>query len=432
LSHNLVIILKNRQIGCTWLVAGYAIWKAIFHKAQNIIIISKDEQAATEVLDYCRFIYNNLPDWLKPSLDRDRTALMSFPEIGSKIRALSATSASGIGFGAASLVILDENDFHPNAEDNYVEVKPMIDAGSGQLIILSAPNRLVGNSSFKTIWRGARQGENNFLPILLTFGGVPHHTEEWYQEKKREYSPRDFETRYFKTEIEALSVTTAGKYFDMDALGVISSRRIKPLVEVDFNTRNGIVKVYKEPVPGEKYLAYADPSMGVEDPTHLVIANAYTLEECAHYNAKVHGGEAAIVFDELVRWYNRADNSYEDNAKGGQAFSEVLDRMNTPRQQTRRDPDGKFVPGKKGYYMTHPLKREMYGNWANLIFSKKPVIHDMEAIAEHESIIYEEGSDVPVTPRPLHDDRVMCWIGIGWLYKFVPKVQVRLYTAGDL
>jgi hypothetical protein len=74
----------------------------------------------------------------------------------------------------------------------------------------------------------------------------------------------------------------------------------------------------------------------------------------------------------------------------------------------------------------------MYGNWANLIFSKKPVIHDMEAIAEHESIIYEEGSDVPVTPRPLHDDRVMCWIGIGWLYKFVPKVQVRLYTAGDL
>ncbi|KKM18527.1 hypothetical protein LCGC14_1664870, partial [marine sediment metagenome] len=372
MAHQLVIILKNRQIGCTWLVAGYAIWKAIFRKAQNIIIISKGELQAAEVLDYCRFMYESLPEWLQPIRDKDRMGLLAFPELGSKIRALSATSAAGVGFGAASLVIFDENDFHPNDEDNYVEVKPMIDAGSGQLVILSAPNRTRVNSTFKRLWRGARKNENNFHPIMLPFGVVPHHTDEWFAERKKEYTPKDLETRYFKTEQEALSVTTAGKFFDMDALGIIASRGLdRPMENPDFDTRNGLVKIYREPVAGEQYIAYADPSMGKEDPSHVVIANAFTLEEYAHYHAMKPGGEVAVVFDELVRWYNKAKNSFEGNAQGGQAFREVVERLNTPNQQTRRDPFGKLIPGKKGYYMTHPLKREMFGNLGNLIYNRK-------------------------------------------------------------
>ena len=423
LRHRLVIVLKNRQIGCTWLVAGYALWKAMFRKGANIIIISKDEGAATEVLDYCRFIYNNLPDWLKSVQDKDRMSLISFPELGSKIRALSATSASGIGYGSASLVILDENDFHPYAEENYVEIKPMIDAGGDrQLVILSAPNRVKLNSNFKDLWRSARKDENNFYPILFPFGVVPYHTDEWYAQMQREYTPRDLETRYFKTEKEALSVTVAGKFFDMDALGVIAARGVdKPLENPDFDTRNGLIRIFKEPVGGEQYFAYADPSMGKEDPSHIVIANAYTLEECANYHAMKPGGEVAAIFDSLVRWYNNARNSYEDNAMAGQAFREVVERLNTPMQETRRQPDGKLVSdNKKGYYMTHPLKREMLGKLANLIYGRKPIIHDMATIDELHIMIWEDGDDVPAVPSRMHDDRIMAWAGIGWLYKYRP------------
>ncbi len=432
--HNLVIVLKNRQVGATWIIAVYALWRAIFYQSANIIIVSKDEQAAGEMLDYCRFIHSQLPVYLRPEPDRDRLSLLNFPSLGSKVRALSSTSASGIGFGGASLIILDEHEFHPYDEENYIEIKPMIDAGGHrQLVILSAPNRTKLNSNFKNLWRGARAGDNNFYPFLIPFGAAPYHTEEWLEERRKEYPPREMETRYFKTEKEAMSVTVAGKFFDIDALTVLAGRAFdKPVEKPKFDTRNGLVRIYKEPVPGEKYLAYADPSMGKDDPSHIIMVNAFTLEEQANFHGKRHGGEVGVIFDEMVRYYNNADNSYEDNAMAGQAFRESVERLGTPNQMTRRQPDGKFVMGKKGYYMTSPLKRGMLGNLDKLIIQKKPIIHDLKTLDEFQLMIIEDGADTPMMPGKLHDDRVMAWAGVAWLYKYRPRNAVKLETVRDL
>ena len=429
LLHNLIIILKNRQIGCTWLVAGYALWKALFHRAANIIIVSKSEDAATEVLDYCRFIYNNLPDFLKPPMDKDRTSLISFPSIGSKIRALSSKESSGIGFGSASLVILDENDFHPYAEENYVEIKPMIDAGGNrQLIILSAPNRMKLNSNFKAIWRDARKGKNNFHPILLTLGSVPHQTDEWYERMKREYTKRDLETRYFKTEEEALSVTVAGKFFDMDKLTMHTSRIIAPLEGYDtIDTRNGMIRIFKPPVGSNKYVLFTDPSEGKEDPFHMVVIEVGTKEEVANAHGWFPSDEVASIHDTLSRHYNASNSYYRTGYTGGR-FQSALDNLNTPSQMYSRSPDGKPKIGQYGYWESRPLKKQLLGSLRDGIYSMEYVIHDAETLDELCMMIWEEGDDMPKVPDKEHDDRIIALCGAVDLVNRIPRGDFESFS----
>ncbi len=435
LKFNLIIILKNRQIGCTWVIAGYALWKAIFHKAQNIIIISKDEVSATEVLDYCRFMYMHLPKFLQPNSDRDRTGLIAFPILGSKIRALSATSISGIGLGSASLVILDEYDFHPFAEENYVEIKPMIDmGGSRQLIILSAPNRTKLSSSFKNIWAGARKGTNNFHPVLLSFGVVPYHTDEWYKKMARDYTARDLETRYFKTEKEALSVTTAGKFFDGDKLMVMSSHIINPLNGYDkIDNRGGVIKIFKPPVPTNRYVCFTDPSSGSEDPFHSVVCEITTKEEVSNAHGWFPADEVALIHDTICRHYNNASNSYYRTGYSGARFQSALDNLHTPNQMFARGTDGKAKEGQYGYWESMQLKGQLLGTLREGVFQCEYVIHDALTLDEMNMMYWSEnenklGERRPVVPDKEHDDRITAWAGVVDLIKRSPRGQFKAMT----
>ena len=430
LLHNLIVVLKNRQIGWTWLIAAYALWKAIFFKASNVIIVSKSEEAASEVLDYMRFMYMKLPPFLKPRSDRDRMTLLSFPDIASKVRALSATTASSIGFGSASLIILDENDFHPYAEENYIEIKPMIDAGgSRQLVILSAPNREKMNSSFKGIWRNAVKGLNNFHPILCSFGVVPYHTEEWLEARRKEYPAREIETRYFKTEEEALSVTTAGKFFDADKLVLHTNRILNPISNYpDLDLRNGIIRIYKPPMPGGRYVLFCDPSEGKEDPFHIVVAEIFSNEEVANAHGWIPSDEVAVIYDALCTHYNNPYNSFMRTGYTGGRFQNSLDNFHIQNQAYARATDGTEKIGQFGYWESGPLKKDLLGNLRAAVYSLEIIIHDTETLDEFNTMIWIEGAETPTVPDRGHDDRITAWQGAYDLLKRVPKIGFKLKT----
>jgi hypothetical protein len=433
LTHNLVVILKNRQIGCTWVIAGYALWKAIFHKAQNVIIISKGEAEATEVLDYCRFMCSHLPPFLQPTMGKDRAGLIEFTTLGSKIRALPATSVAGIGFGGASLVVMDEFDFHPNAESNYVEVKPMIDAGgSRQLVLLSAPDRTKLTSPFKNLWNKARKGLNNFYPIFLPFGVVPYHTEEWYERMKKDYTARDLETRYFKTEEEALSVTSAGRFFDVDKLTQMMSRTLTPLEKYDkIDIRGGVIRIFKPPVPTGSYVLFTDPSSGSEDPFHLVVCELSTKEEVANAHGWYSADEVALVHDTMVRHYNNAKSSYYRTGYSGARFQSALENLHTPNQMYSRGVDGKEQEGKYGYWESTQLRSQLLGTLREGIFQMEYVIHDIYTLEEFNTMIWSETENklhekVPIVPDKGHDDTITAWAGVVDLIKRNPKPTFKI------
>ena len=59
------ILRKFRQAGCTTIASAYALWLAVFKRDQSIIILSKGDTEATEVLDRIKLMYDELPEFLQ-------------------------------------------------------------------------------------------------------------------------------------------------------------------------------------------------------------------------------------------------------------------------------------------------------------------------------------------------------------------------------
>ena len=140
-SNQELVILKARQLGISWLMCGYALWTALFKEHANVLLISKGEDEAWELIKKIRFIFNNLPPFLQRKMDKDRRDYVDFPEIGSRIKALPSTPNAGSGY-TATLVIRDELDKHPYAEQNFAAIGPTVDAG-GKMIDLGSRDYMV-------------------------------------------------------------------------------------------------------------------------------------------------------------------------------------------------------------------------------------------------------------------------------------------------
>ena len=342
---------------------------------------------------------------------------MEFPSINSKIRALASTRDAGVGFGQASKVICDEWEYHDYAKENYAEVKPMIDRG-GQLIILSTADKLRSGTKFKEVYNKARAGENNFFKVFLPYNLLDYRTPEWYENLKKDYAPWEIECKYPRTEDEALGTINVLQFFDKQVLEDMEQDVCRP-VDCDVNSHNGMVKVFKPPIIGEKYCIFTDPSDGKEDPFHTIVMKASTGEYVTEAHGKIPADQCAKIHDELVKAYNNASNSFEINASAGGKFSETIKALDTPNVQPTRKVDGTIVKDAFGLYTTPQHKRNMLWNYEERIRKREACIHDKDTIVEMRGFIIPEGGE-PQATSGLHDDRVRAGAGVWWVYKYMP------------
>ena len=149
-EEKLIVWLKSRQTGASWLLGAYALWTAMYKEGALVLLLSQGEEESKVLLSKSRFIYERLPEGLKTTLGTDSRQELTFPTMESGIRALPSTDKAGRS-ATASLVILDEADFHEHLEANYAAVKPTIDDGGGQLIMVSTSNAQNARSMFKRV-----------------------------------------------------------------------------------------------------------------------------------------------------------------------------------------------------------------------------------------------------------------------------------------
>ncbi len=351
-------------------------------------------------------------------MKRDQESLISYPAINSKIRALPSTEGAGIGFGGASLIILDENDHHPYASENYVEIKPAIDAGGArQLIIVSATNRREPNSNFKKLYREARLGENNFHPIFLPYSCIPEHTETWYAETARDFEPWDMETRNPRTEEEALSTTTALCYFDEATLDVIKKEECFNAIET---RRNGMIKIFKQPGVGKRYCMAFDPTGG-GDPFAGGIMDWQTCELVATTHGKADLDTQAQIIIELYELYNHPYLGIERNPQGGGVnLIEKLTNAKITNLYKEKD--------KVGWYTGTQNRPTMLQAWREALYKRWVKIYDKNVIDEHFNFIEEPGKQ-PRATKGSNDDYVLM-LSILWQIRKVmpmPAGEVKSY-----
>jgi phage terminase large subunit-like protein len=169
-----VIILKARQLGLSWLVIAYAVWLCLFHRNQTVLVFSKDQDSANEIVRRAGVIYKHLKN--KPvAIATDNITQLAF-ENGSRIKSFAATEDAGSSF-TASLIILDEFAKMHYSDQLYTSVKPTINDGGRMVIISTAKGE--GNP-FHKLWTDAVAGINALKPIFIPWNARPDRNGEWY------------------------------------------------------------------------------------------------------------------------------------------------------------------------------------------------------------------------------------------------------------
>jgi len=343
------IILKARQLGISWVVAGYALWLAMFHKYQRILIISINDTEAQVFLEKVKFIFDNLPDWMKVSVYKRNESVLWFgtrlgydtDEVGginSKIESIPTSKTAGSS-RSLNLLIIDESAKVEFIQTIWKSVQPSLSSTVGKSVLVSTMTTEPTGEFFEEMWHGARGKKNSFVPFFIPFFRRPGHDEAWLKSEllRMPASQRALaKQEHPRTEEEAFQVA-GGKYFDVKVLENFHKPKLsKPkrtgyLIEnagaVEFrDDPDGVISVWQEPEALEDYTTGGDPAEGIgQDNTVTAVVRKRDFAVVARFMTnQVDPEEAAKQSAKLARWYNTSLLAVENNNTHGGMMNIVL------------------------------------------------------------------------------------------------------------
>jgi len=208
----LLVLLKARQLGISWLLCGFVLRQCVTTANQPWLLFSQGQLEANELTRRISFLYHAHQDKaLLPTLTTDNTANLEWSN-GSRVISLPATRRAGRSFTAAG-VILDEWAFMLWGREVLAAVKPTIDAG-GKLIILSTADG--PGTNYHQFWQAAVAGANGYTPLFLPWNARPDRGTDWRDQKLKEAgADRALVLReYPANDIEAFT-HAAGQVYDV-------------------------------------------------------------------------------------------------------------------------------------------------------------------------------------------------------------------------
>ena len=322
-ENRLVVALKARQLGLTWLVLAFTLWLMLFSPIATILLFSRRDDEATDLLAVrLRGMYDRLPDFLKV---RGFTADNAHEWVlANGSRALAFPTTAGDSY-TATLAVVDEADLCPDLDRLMRAVKPTIDGG-GRMVLLSRADKSKPLSPFKRIYTTACQGQNEWAPVFLPWSARPDRDAAWYEAQRRDILARtgaedDLHEQYPATDAEALAPRSLDKRLPAEWLkgcyrpAAPFSDSLPPLRRPP--ALPGLV-VYSPPFPGHRYVIGADPAEGnpTSDPSALEVVDVDTGEEMASLAGRFEPATFAAHVSVVARYYHRAAVLVERNNHG--------------------------------------------------------------------------------------------------------------------
>lgn len=329
LAERLIVILKARQMGLTWLVLAYILWQMLFNPVVTAMLFSKRDTEAMYILGDERLqgIYKNLPSWMRFKAEfLANSAHNWILPTGSTAKAFPTSAGDSY---TASIVFVDEADLSPDLNRLMRQVKPTIDAG-GQLILLSRSDKDKPNSEFKNIYRAAKLKSNGWTPIFLPWSIHPNRNETWYNAQKDDIFSRtgsldDLHEQYPSTEEEAMAPRTMSKRIPPSWIRQCYIEKRALIVGEDGQGELPAgcpaiphLRIYVPPERGKTYKIGLDPAEGnpTSNDSAFVVLSEDTGEEVASYRGKVQPAAVANYAAQVGAWYNKADILPERNNHG--------------------------------------------------------------------------------------------------------------------
>jgi hypothetical protein len=333
-----VILMMGRQQGKTTVIAAFLLWYACFNggaqellasesddNGKYILVASKDNDAAMDVLSRIKFSYEELPMWIKPGCVLFNRHEISFDN-GSTIKSQATTENTGRG-RSVSLLMIDELAFVKSEIQGamWTSLAPTLSTG-GKCIISSTPNG--DKELFSQLWREAKAGgAGSFHPIFAPWYRHPDRGPEYEIEMRRKVGDLMFDQEY------------ACEFVSSDPL-LIDSRHAREMERATYAPDEVDEKGVKwwGKRNRSRYMVGGDVSEGLgKDYSTLQIFCADTLEQVGEFRDQ-HTDEAGLfevmkhVFNKLLKHKDPRTGrppevmwSYENNAQG-KVISTLYDR----------------------------------------------------------------------------------------------------------
>ncbi len=433
----LIIGLKARQIGWTTIGVACALHDALFNVEHPWLFVSKNEDAATKMLDKAKYAYNRLPGWMQkdlPRLESYTQTTMTFDN-GSRIESVPATASTGRGdsvYGA----LLDECGFMEYAEEIWGAVEPLV---YGPAMLFSTANGM-GNF-FHEVWLDAQREDSVWEGIFYPWNVVPERTQDWYDHAKRSFRGREwlFYQEYASTPEEAFArsgrVAYARDLIDDCFERVDPEERwqwlpgapgqalmLEPDEEADIE-----IEIWKKPYIERdehrrplfepNFVVGCDVAEGLEhgDFTYVNVFDANTGEQMASSKSAI----PISYLDGLLAWlgeyYMDALMVVERNMAGLLPIDRLhrdhwylrLYRMDSVAQQRSGDRTPRY-----GWYTDRGSKPKMVNDFIFALAENRVLLHDPDFLLEAQTFVADGKGGYAATSNN-HDDVIMGTL-LGW------------------
>ena len=313
------IILKSRQLGISTLAAGYSLWMMLFHKDKNILCIATKQDTAKNMVTKVKFMYHNLPSWLKIDAMEDNKLTLRLLN-GSQIKATSASSDAGRS-EAVSLLLIDEAAFIDQIGEIWASAQQTLATGGG-CIALSTPYG-TGNWFHQT-WVRAEEGTNDFLPIKLPWFVHPERNQTWRDRQDELLG----DPRMAAQECDCDFSTSGDIVFYPEYIDFYASTYVKEPLE-----RRGVDQnlwIWEPADYSRSYMVVADVARGGgKDYSAFHIIDVENNVQVAEYKGQIGTKEYGQLLYRIGIEYNNALMVVE-NANIGWATLQVLIDQNYP------------------------------------------------------------------------------------------------------
>jgi hypothetical protein len=389
------VILKARQLGLTWLILAYILWRKLFRPATTALLFSRREDEAKHLLERLTGMWQRLPDWLQlAQAVTDNTVVWEL-DSGSEARAFPTSAGDSY---TASIVLADEFDLVEDQGKLIGAVKPTIDAG-GKMILLSRVDKDRPQTQFKNIYRAAREGKNGWRPAFLPWNIRPSRTAAWYETQRQDSLARtgsldDLHEQYPATEEEALAPRSLNKRIALGWLDQCYARAVT-IDPIEAPAVPGL-HLYREPIHGHSYVVGADPAEGnpTSDDSALSVLDRSSGEEVATLAGKFQPSEFARYIKEIGGYFKNADVMCERNNHGHAVLLYLAQNASELRRLPGHD-------GRDGWNSSVLGKTKLYDVAADAFRHGETRLHTMETYLQLASI---EGGTLRA-PEGEHDDR---------------------------
>ena len=310
------IILKSRQLGISTLTAGFSLWMMLFHKDKNILCIATKQDTAKNMVTKVKFMYENLPSWLKINADENNKLTLRLAN-GSQIKATSAASDAGRS-EAVSLLLIDEAAFIENIGEIWASAQQTLATGGG-CIALSTPYG-TGNWFHQT-WVRAENKENDFLPIKLPWFVHPERDEAWRARQDELLG----DPRMAAQECDCDFSTSGDVVFYPEYIEFYEKTYIKEPLERRGTDRN--LWVWEPCDYSRTYMVVADVARGDgKDHSAFHIIDVENNVQVAEYKGQLGTKEYGHLLVGIATEYNEALLVIENNSIGWATIQTVIDR----------------------------------------------------------------------------------------------------------